>query len=183
MCLVIDEFTHRGDDYNLHPLVAEDDIIVYKVLMRPAWSSEDLKPTDTDAYVTPFREMPIKFVGGKFEYIRDMKCVHDIGMEVTVITEGCHSYRECYWAEYVVNRCNTRGYKSGTHRVMTVHGAIIPKGSKFYIGSNDNNLVSDRLIIFSEGIVPDHGIPCSEYFIKYINNLDRVIPLWPVSSS
>ena len=109
---------------------AEQDILVYKCL-----------DICGKGYCTPFQYMPIEFNSGVKELWMpkaEMKRESDGGR--WVVNRGFHAYRDMYKAFHIANdfvRYN------GT----SVYYALIPKGSDYYIGG-DEDIVSTELIIF-----------------------------------
>lgn len=121
MCLIVEKGTNKRK--------AESDILVYKCLDNYC----------TNYYTTPYQNVPVYFKNGKcvmntphFSYERNGNR--------TIIKEGIHSYYRRIKAEYVelsYNHC------FGTK----MYYAIIPKGTEYYIGTNED-IVSTELIIF-----------------------------------
>lgn len=157
MCLIISKYIHpkSGKFGQINCLVAQEDILVYKCL----------DCTDGE-YCTPYREMPITFNKGKYAYKK-------VGMrehfycgsgETTSVDFGIHSFGTKGAA---IETCKMFHVQSGT----SMHYAIIPKGSNFYIGI-DEDVVSNNLIVYREKRTFDKyykgTIDIKEYMEKYI---------------
>lgn len=110
------------------PLVADEDIVVYKTLdYRNVFTGEKV-------IRTPYQFYPISF--------KDGKCVMDGYLECNLnksVSFGFHSYVDEEKADL--------SCKCFTETEMTKHLAIIPKGGRYFLG-NDGDAVSDKLIIF-----------------------------------
>lgn len=126
MCLTISNI-HKNN--NNKPFIAEKDIIVFKALDHYDLSNRK------KVFCTPYQYYPIDFFDGKCimksDLYKDIDCCF--------VRIGIHSFRDEKSAK---ETC--AGF---TETKMTKHWAIIPKGSKYYIG-NDNDIASDNLIIF-----------------------------------
>lgn len=105
-------------------LTAKTDILVYKCL-----------DFDGNIYCTPFRYMPVEFNNGRVELKSPLE---KIGKDCVEI--GIHSY---------FNKNNAIATSRLFHANVgtSMHYAIIPKGSSYYIGKDDDT-ASERLIIF-----------------------------------
>lgn len=150
MCLIISKVYHKKDKSNMIKcLVAQEDILVYKCL-----------DCTNGEYCTPFQYMPIIFTKGKYAY-------NKVNMPKS----------KCYWNDTIgvgIHAYSTRGkaimaakdfHKSnGT----SMHYAVIPKGSNFYIGNNDD-IVSNNLIVYREKRCFDRYYPSIIDFNKYID--------------
>ncbi len=156
MCLITSNYYHKKDkNSNVKCFVAEEDILVYKCL-----DCED------GVYCTPFRYMPIVFTKGKYIYTnvymkKKAFCKMDEG---GYVWSGIHAYRTMSRA-FVVSKSFYEF--DGTY----MHYAVIPKGSNFYIGNNDD-IVSDNLIVYRDKKYFDKDyeniIDISDYIVKYI---------------
>lgn len=125
MCLTISNI-HKEN--NNKPFIAEKDMIVFKAL-----DHYDLfKGKKT--ICTPYQFYPISFTDGKCVMKSDLNKIDSRFVDI-----GIHSYRKEEKAEI-----SCLAY---TETKMTKHWAIIPKGSKYYIGV-DNDVVSNNLIVF-----------------------------------
>ena len=124
MCL-IKSIIHKKD-YS-KPFIAEKDIIVYKAL-------DHCDCFGNKRICTPYRYYPIVFVNGKCIISsvlpRSGSLYVDFGVHAFVneekIKRTCHFFPETK---------------------MTKHWAIIPKGSKYYIGQEED-IVTNELIVF-----------------------------------
>ena len=115
MCLMINQRFHKPtitkDGASLFDdswLEAKEDILVFKDLAHYGFRC-----------VTPYRQMLVKFVDGKFVY-GEIKLGIDNKLEI--VKEGAHAYVLDWY-------CN--------------HLAVIPKGSKFFVGY-DMDIVSNN---------------------------------------
>ena len=156
MCLVISKFYHKKDKkHNVKCLVAQEDILVYKCL-----DCED------GEYCTPFQYMPIVFTKGKYVY-------DEANMDESVYCEagsfadiavGIHAYGT---KDAAFATCRDFYGSNGT----SMHYAVIPKGSNFYIGI-DEDVVSNNLIVYRQKRCFDKyykgTIDIKEYINKYI---------------
>lgn len=102
----------------IKPLIAKEDIIVYKVLDQNNYS--------------PYRAY--KYTEG-FHYYETGDIIPEVGKCSTdiIIKKGLHSY-----SSYTI--ASTR--RNSTDKIVKM---IIPKGSKYFIGKNED-IVSDNLI-------------------------------------
>ncbi len=125
MCLE-KSILHKDDRDN--PFIAKNNIVVYKAL--------DTKTYDGIKNVcTPYMYRPIVFFEGK--------CVmHEPNMEIcgNCIDKGLHAYTTEKRCKIT---CDMFHDETGTRKFW----AVIPKGSKFFVG-NEDDIVSDNLIIF-----------------------------------
>lgn len=150
MCLIISKVYHKKDKSNMIKcLVAQEDILVYKCL--------DCKNGE---YCTPFRYMPIMFTKGKYAYNKvnmpKSKCYWN-----DTIGVGIHAYRTRGRAIKVAKSFYGR---NGT----SMHYAVIPKGSNFYVGQS-NGIVSNNLIVYREKRCFDRHYPNIIDFKQYID--------------
>lgn len=141
MCLTINKAIHKEFDaeYNIpKPFVADEDIMVLKELIHLKWS----------AYVTPYYGACVCFNEDGIATLESLKKgvhrknsliieeikypfgIEDFEIGKFYVAEGVHSY--------IRQDINS-----------TYYYAIIPKGSYYYIGI-DNDMVSDKLIIFKD---------------------------------
>ena len=125
MCLEKSNIHNKNLD---KPFIAQNDIVVYKAL--------DTKTYDGIKNVcTPYMYRPIVFFEGK--------CVmHEPNMEIcgNCIDKGLHAYTTEKRCKIT---CDMFHDETGTRKFW----AVIPKGSKFFVG-NEDDIVSDNLIIF-----------------------------------
>lgn len=154
MCLITSKFYHKEDNnHNVKCLVAKEDILVYKCL-----------DCNDGEYSTPFQYMPIVFTKGKYVYNKvNMNesvayCEKDEG---AYAYSGIHSYRAKDRAIKVAKEFN---YTNGT----SMHYAVIPKGSNFYVGQSDD-IVSNNLIVYREKRCFDRHYPSIIDFKQYID--------------
>lgn len=179
MCLSVNLNYHKEKKNKPIPLVAKQSILVYKVLERD----------DNKHYGTPFVRIPINFDDeyGMFFYkttrfgITKTCLFLSNGIEYGVnykINRGIHSYANVDGAEeaqYFIDEIT----KIKGNGVGTIHKAIIPKGSKFYIGK-DADIVSSNLVIFknktkynkNKKYFGDTPIEFSEYLKKFGTEFD-----------
>ena len=123
MCLAIDKGFHKNNE----PLIAERNIRVYKCL-----------DMDQFGITTPFMYYPI-------EFDEEGKCILiSKKLELTsqdTIREGIHACRTKKAAEFICFMFPEAG--------TTTFKAIIPKGTKYFIGNN-GDIVSEKIIIYNE---------------------------------
>ena len=147
MCLTINMTIHKKENKKYVPFVAETDLRVYKCL-----------DYENGEYCTPFQYLPIVFEN-------NMKHLHaNIILEsFNKIHVGIHSFHDIW---YVISTTNQFHKSSGTKK----HWAVIPKGSKFYIGIA-GDVVSEDLIIFKRrkdyrAYKKEHDVKNMETFYK-----------------
>ena len=156
MCLITSKFYHKRDkNHNVKCLVAQEDILVYKCLdCTDGW------------YCTPFQYMPIVFTKGKYVYNKECmdEYVYCGKASSVVIRVGIHAYGTKDAA-----MATSKSFHSSNGTSM--HYAIIPKGSNFYIGI-DEDVVSNNLIVYREKRCFDRHYPniidVKEYMNKYL---------------
>ena len=153
MCLIISKVYHKKDKSNrIKHLVAQEDILVYKCL-----DCED------GEYCTPFQFKPIIFTKGKYAYNKVNMPKSKYYWNDT-IKVGIHTYTIKKRAIKVSESFN---YLNG----ISMHYAVIPKGSNFYIG-RDDDIVSNNLIVYREKRCFDKHYPniidVTEYILKYL---------------
>lgn len=150
MCLIISKVYHKKDNNrNVKCFVAKEDILVYKCL-----------DYINGEYCTSFQYMPIIFTKGKYAY-------NKVNMPKS----------KCYWNDTIgvgIHAYSTRGkaielsksfyWNNGT----SMHYAVIPKGSNFYIGNNDD-IVSNNLIVYRKKRCFDRHYPSIIDFKQYID--------------
>ena len=121
MCLVIDKAYHP----NFKPLIANGDIEVIKVLTF-----------GNKGWTTPYQHKKIYFIFKRAILKSKMK---RSSLYTDEVCEGIHSCLNEAKAKYVM-----------AHSIGSLaFCAIVPKGSKFYYGT-DGDIVSDKLIILKE---------------------------------
>jgi hypothetical protein len=130
MCLTIKDTFHKKGK----PLVAERSILVYKMLERYAGKKYN------NQYHTPYMGTPINFCdeGDNMYFYKATRLQKDS----IYISKGIHSFSDKKTAIDEVNM-----YNEGSLYRMSMHYAVIPKGSKFFIGS-DGDIVSTNLVVF-----------------------------------
>ena len=153
MCLITSNDYHKKDNNrNVKCFVAKEDILVYKCL-----------DCTNGEYSTPFQYMPIVFTKGKYVYNK-VKMSQKIGCRIrenALVSKGIHAY-------------STRGKAIKTSKSFygdkgtSMHYAVIPKGSNFYIGNNDD-IVSNNLIVYREKRCFDRHYPSIIDFKQYID--------------
>ena len=149
MCLIISKVYHKEDsNRNVKCFVAKEDILVYKCL-----------DCNDGEYCTPFQHMPIVFTKGKYAYNKvnmpKSKCEWN-----DTIGVGIHSYRA---KDKAIALSKSFYWGNGT----SMHYAVIPKGSNFYIGNN-GDIVSNNLIVYREKRCFDRHYPSIINFKQYI---------------
>jgi len=124
MCLVISKKHHCFN----RPRIASKDIKVYKILDQ-----------NQENYFTPFWRIPVKFSSGIAELESPLGKVYCKTFNCNYINEGIHAYRTLEHTCFIaISRENP-----------IICTAIIPKGSKYYIGACAD-VVSTKLIIFEK---------------------------------
>ena len=142
MCLLVRNDLHKDS----LPLIAENDIRVYKTLVESKNYPDGSHKVKPGQYVTPHRLFPIEFDStGKFVYKKTPMVTNVTEWNAVIVNEGLHSY-------YKINATLTP-----RERDSIMCDAIIPAGSKYYIGSDDD-IVSNQLIVFET----------HEAFINYV---------------
>ena len=150
MRLVTSTFYHKKDESNMIKcLVAKEDILVYKCL-----------DCENGEYHTPFQYMPIMFTKGKYVYNKVNMPKSKLYWNYT-IGVGIHAYSTKGKAIMAVKDFHKT---NGT----SMHYAVIPKGSNFCIGNNDD-IVSNNLIVYRDKRCFDRYYPNIIDFNKYID--------------
>ena len=170
MCLSVDLGFHKVKDNKPIALVAKQSILVYKVL-----------EIEGKHYYTPFISKGINFDDeyGMFFYKTTKFSIDRTYYYAQYhydVLRGIHSYINLARANYdkIYFEIIT-GSTTDTH----IHYAIIPKGSKFYIG-NDCDIASSNLVVFenetkyneNKDYFGDEPIEFSEYLEKFGTELD-----------
>lgn len=134
MCLTINPKEHVFWFNHYIPKVAKRDILVFKRLLLQT----------NGQYITSYRAHPVNFVNGRtvlkatIEVEKSRWSVATKWHRDRIIGPGIHSYRSMrYYFNY----------------------AIIPEGTTFYVGRN-NDIVSEKLIIFQH--LNDYTEYCAE---------------------
>jgi len=117
-------------------------------------------------YCTPYQYMPITFTKGKYVYGE------------ALMDENAYCGRErCAGINVGIHAFGTKAAAISTSKYFhrnsgtSMHYAVIPKGSNFYIGI-DNDIVSNNLIVYRERRCFDKYYPnvidVTEYMNKYL---------------
>lgn len=171
MCLSVDLGFHKVKDNKPIALVAKQSILVYKVL-----------EVKNKHYRTPYMLKGINFDDeyGMFFYkttrfsINRTHYSYYYAQYHLDVSKGIHSYSVFDAAN---NASEHIKIMSGSN--SNIHYAIIPKGSKFYIGI-DSDIVSSNLVVFeneakyneNKEYFGDEPIEFSEYYKKFGTELD-----------
>ena len=166
MCLSVNLNYHKVQDNQPIALVAKQSLLVYKVLSS----------TDGVHYNTPFQYKSINFddKNGMFFYeTTKFSIFEDLDYDYNV-TCGIHSF-----IDIDVANCVKKFFKKRSIIRISICYAIIPKGSKFYIGV-DGDVVSNDLVVFesktkynkNKEYFGDEPIEFSEYSRKFGTELD-----------
>ena len=134
-------------------LVAKEDILVYKCL-----------DCENGEYCTPFQYMPIMFTKGKYAYNKvkmNESAICSENEKFAYIYYGIHAYSAKVKAIMVSKDFHKT---NGT----SMHYAVIPKGSNFYVGYCDN-IVSNNLIVYRDKRCFDRHYPNIIDFKQYID--------------
>lgn len=170
MCLSVNLDYHKVKYNKPIALVAKQSILVYKVL-----------EIEDKHYRTPFQYKAINFDDeyGMFFYKTtrfsiDRTYFYSKGYTAYDVLRGIHSYIDFseadYTNDYMKNMCGSNS---------NIHYAIIPKGSKFFIGGHCD-VVSSNLLVFknktkynkNKKYFGDKPIEFSEYLKKFGTELD-----------
>ena len=164
MCLSVNLGFHKVKNDKPIALVAKQSILVYKVL-----------EIEGKHYYTPFISKGINFDDeyGMFFYKTTKFSIDRDGQHHYDVLRGIHSCIDFDKANCISGYFKIFG-------VSNIHYAIIPKGSKFYIGS-DCDIVSSNLVVFeneakyneNKEYFGDEPIEFSEYFKKFGTELDN----------
>ena len=165
MCLFVNSGFHKVKNNKPIALVAKQSILVYKVL-----------EVEGKHYHTPFEYMAINFDDeyGMFFY-KTTRFSIDVHNKYTYfVSKGIHSYIDFDEANYTNARMKHLYYSNAN-----IHYAIIPKGSKIYIGL-DGDIVSSNLVVFknktkynkNKKYFGDKPIEFSDYLKKFGTELD-----------
>jgi hypothetical protein len=163
MCLIVNTNIHKKNKSGyVKALTAQEDIFVYKCLDH-----------SEGEVCTPFQYMPITFKDGKFSYDTDYMVSRKYCYSVAgaIINEGIHSY----WSDdYACNCVMTFHEGCGTKK----HYAVIPKGSKFFVGT-DGDVVSDNLIVYRSRamfrINRKGAMKMKDYIKEYQNGAEKYL--------
>lgn len=159
MCLYVNTKYHSPDaDVGYVPKVADRDILVYKVLHM-----------DGAFYYTPYAGFPVYFDSGRAELV-PRRSVYDPDGTLKLDAEPASlsarlDFAGCLCVEYGIHaftmklaaalaQDRLKGIDAmnelcgGPESDYVLCKAIIPKGSKYFVGE-DCDIVSDRLVIFA----------------------------------
>ena len=163
MCLSVNLGFHKVKNDKPIALVAKQSILVYKVL-----------EIEGKHYYTPFISKAINFDDeyGMFFYKTTKFSIDRDDQHHYDVLRGIHSCIDFDKANCISGYFKIFG-------VSNIHYAIIPKGSKFYIGS-DCDIVSSNLVVFeneakyneNKEYFGDEPIEFSEYWKKFGTELD-----------
>ena len=164
MCLSVNLDFHKVKNDKPIALVAKQSILVYKVL-----------EIEGKHYYTPFISKGINFDNeyGMFFYKTTKFSIDRDDQHHYDVLRGIHSCIDFDKANCISGYFKIFG-------VSNIHYAIIPKGSKFYIGS-DCDIVSSNLVVFeneakyneNKEYFGDEPIEFSEYWKKFGTELDN----------
>ena len=171
MCLAVNLDFHKVKNDKPIALVAKQSILVYKVL-----------EVKNNHYYTPYMLKSANFDDeyGMFFYKTtrfsiDRVRFFDQGREYREynVSRGIHSYIDLAKANY------SKIYFEIMIGLTNIHYAIIPKGSKFYIGA-EGDIASSNLVVFenetkyneNKEYFGDKPIEFSEYWKKFGTELD-----------
>ena len=122
MCLYIDKTKHRRGIIKTYCKIAKEDICVYKLLRYVPFRG----------YYTPFRYKPVIFN----ENMCTLKADKFKGTTtLNEITHGVHAYLYCPNSDFYQD-----------------FNAIIPKGTKYYLGKN-GDIVAEQMLIFRNSMI------------------------------
>lgn len=175
MCLSVNLGFHKVKNNKPIALVAKQSILVYKVL-----------EVKNKHYYTPYM---LKFANfddeyGMFFYKTtrfsiDRVRFFDQGREYReyLVARGIHSHIDLAKANCTISYLKIL---CDLNAIPNIHYAIIPKGSKFYIGT-EGDIVSSNLVVFeneakyneNKEYFGDEPIEFSEYFKKFGTELDN----------
>lgn len=167
MCLSVNLNFHKVKDNKPIALVAKQSILVYKVLK-----------VEGKHYYTPFISKGINFDDeyGMFFYKTTRFSINRTYFYDQYhydVLKGIHSY-------FDFDKANDTNAYLKNFGVLNIHYAIIPKGSKFYIGNNCD-IASSNLVVFeneakyneNKEYFGDEPIEFSEYWKKFGTELDN----------
>lgn len=104
--------------FQKEPYIAKKDIIIYKVLFK-----------DGKRVISPYIQFPYVL---KKLYQTDFRIIYARNNISKLIHEGFHGYRNKKYA---------------TDRWLEVYKCVIPKGSQYYISFDQEEIVSNQIII------------------------------------
>lgn len=119
----------RNLGFKLKPKKAKEDIVVYKLLAV----------TSLGRLVPPYRDY-MEYRLGEL-YKSELDVYPNISSRFFHVEKGLHSFTDLKEPLRRVRDC--------TWQKMAVYTAVIPKGSKYYVGTCDE-IVSDQLIVIDK---------------------------------
>ena len=166
MCLSVNLDYHKVKNNKPIALVAKQSILVYKVL-----------EIEDKHYHTPYEYMAINFddeYGMFFYKTTRFGILCDERLIYYSVSTGIHSYIGFDEAD------NTNDYLKNIGCSSSIHYAIIPKGSKFYVGRRCEDIVSSNLVVFknktkynkNKKYFGDTPIEFSDYLKKFGMEVD-----------
>lgn len=133
MCLIKDKKHHLFN----RPLVADEDIVCYKVLTKNAWDSPDILRTPYQYQkirIQVYLDYQIPFTAwDEHEFCSFWR--HKLGFSRVVESGFIHTYRD--------------NHSIPLYKKEFVFKCIIPKGTKYFIGV-DNDYASERIIFLEK---------------------------------
>ena len=171
MCLSVNLDFHKVKNDKPIALIAKQSILVYKVLEirgKHYRTPYMIKSINFDDEYGMFFYKTTRFSFDK-EYLSKRNYKH-------LVARGIHSYVNLDRADYDKIYFEIL---SGSTTTTHIHYAIIPKGSKFYIG-NDCDIASSNLVVFenetkyneNKEYFGDEPIEFSEYLKEFGTELD-----------
>lgn len=166
MCLCVDLNYHKVKKEKPIALVAKQTILVHKMI-----------EIDGRKLFTPYSCMPINFNDdeyGMFFYKTTRFSFEEYAMKKYYVIKGIHTFAEIEDAEDSLRFLSTN---CGSN--VKLYNAVIPKGSKFFIGK-DGDIASSNLVVFknktkynkNKKYFGDKPIELSEYLKKFGTELD-----------
>ena len=140
MCLFIDEKIHGSNHREMRPFVTQTDIVVNKLLKK-----DYSYRTDGEEYYAPYRDT--EYVMGK---LYKSKLVRDTNL----VFEGLHAFYSHRSAR------SAKSHDFYGEEDISVFWAVIPKGSKVYLGEPSKEIVSNQLIVYKtkKDLEAVHGV-------------------------
>ena len=164
MCLCVDLNYHKVKKDKPIALVAKQTILVHKMI-----------ETDGRKLFTPYSCMPINFKDDEYGmFFYKTTRFSFLGNYYYYVERGIHAFTEIEVAEDSLRFLSTNcGEK------VKLYNAVIPKGSKFFIGK-DGDIASSNLVVFknkakynkNKKYFGDKPIELSEYLEKFGTELD-----------
>ena len=167
MCLSVNLNFHKVKNDKPIALVAKQSILVYKML-----------EVKNNHYRTPYMNKAVNFDDeyGMFFYKTTRFSINRTYFYKKYhydVSRGIHSF-------FDFDKAKHTNYFLQSLGVSNIHYAIIPKGSKFYIGT-DGDIASSNLVVFenetkyneNKEYFGDKPIEFSEYYKKFGTELDN----------